>query len=298
MESMIRQTFAKNLKQRLKSIKMSQSELARQAGLTQALISGIVSGRRGPNLKTLSKILSVIPFKFEDLVDAQPEVPTESQQQMEKAVDEFRDSPQADQAPKDPFEFFESPWWLDMNKKLCADGWPVVVVPLNCMLRDAKAAYQKVCLERDAARADADRHATLDYWAERGKEAESERESLKLKVGELEKSLSRNERAVKLVYYVERTRGYPTGPEWIDLMKAMRSELDCEAIERAPAAPTVTEQRCVLDFPQAWAFIRDTRPEDHDPKCSWRQMDGALLCDCSVLRDEYDRRAREMENAT
>lgn len=33
-----------------------------------------------------------------------------------------------------------------------------------------------VTKERDEARADADRHASLDYWAERGREAERERD--------------------------------------------------------------------------------------------------------------------------
>lgn len=46
----------------------------------------------------------------------------------------------------------------------------------------------------------------------------------------------------------------------------------------------------VMDFPQAWAFVRDTKPEAHDPKCSWRTYNGGFLCDCHVLNDEYNRR--------
>lgn len=45
-----------------------------------------------------------------------------------------------------------------------------------------------------------------------------------------------------------------------------------------------------MDFPQAWAFVRDTKPEQHDPKCSWRAYNGGFLCDCHVLNDEYDKR--------
>ena len=45
-----------------------------------------------------------------------------------------------------------------------------------------------------------------------------------------------------------------------------------------------------MDFPTAWAFVRETKPEDHDERCSWRTTNGALLCDCDVLWDEYVRR--------
>jgi hypothetical protein len=45
-----------------------------------------------------------------------------------------------------------------------------------------------------------------------------------------------------------------------------------------------------MDFPAAWAFVRCTKPEQHEPKCSWRAQAGAFLCDCRVLRDERDRR--------
>lgn len=51
---------------------------------------------------------------------------------------------------------------------------------------------------------------------------------------------------------------------------------------------------CVMDFPQAWAYVRERAVErgtdEHDPLCSFRQTDGALLCDCDVLWDEYERR--------
>ena len=54
------------------------------------------------------------------------------------------------------------------------------------------------------------------------------------------------------------------------------------------AAETASEP--VMDFPAAWAFVKATDPADHDPRCSWRTQNGALLCDCDVLWDEYVRR--------
>lgn len=51
---------------------------------------------------------------------------------------------------------------------------------------------------------------------------------------------------------------------------------------------------CVMDFPTAWAFIREQHPDptEHDPRCSWVQAKGGVLCDCHVLMDEYNRRKR------
>lgn len=48
-----------------------------------------------------------------------------------------------------PFEFYQSPWWKDATRQLCADGWVEFVLSLNCMVRDAKDAYDAVCAERD-----------------------------------------------------------------------------------------------------------------------------------------------------
>lgn len=48
----------------------------------------------------------------------------------------------------------------------------------------------------------------------------------------------------------------------------------------------------VMDFPTAWEFVRETDPADHHEQCSWRTQNGALLCDCRILWDEYDRRKR------
>ncbi len=46
----------------------------------------------------------------------------------------------------------------------------------------------------------------------------------------------------------------------------------------------------VMDYPTAWEFVRGTDPADHNERCSWRTQNGALLCDCDVLWDEYVRR--------
>ena len=46
----------------------------------------------------------------------------------------------------------------------------------------------------------------------------------------------------------------------------------------------------IMDFPEAWAFVRKTEFEAHDEACSWQTTGGALLCDCAVLWDEYERR--------
>jgi hypothetical protein len=38
-----------------------------------------------------------------------------------------------------------------------------------------------------------------------------------------------------------------------------------------------------VDFPRAWQIARATPVDNHDPKCSYRVMNGGLLCDCDVL---------------
>lgn len=40
-----------------------------------------------------------------------------------------------------------------------------------------------------------------------------------------------------------------------------------------------------VDFPRAWQIARMALMEDHDPECSFRQTDGAVLCDCHVLTE-------------
>lgn len=38
-----------------------------------------------------------------------------------------------------------------------------------------------------------------------------------------------------------------------------------------------------MDFPRAWEIARATPVEEHNPRCSYVQTDGAVLCDCDVL---------------
>jgi hypothetical protein len=52
----------------------------------------------------------------------------------------------------------------------------------------------------------------------------------------------------------------------------------------------VTGKRAIMDYPQAWEYVRSTDPTTHHERCSWRTENGALLCDCDVLWDEYVRR--------
>ena len=50
----------------------------------------------------------------------------------------------------------------------------------------------------------------------------------------------------------------------------------------------------IMDFPQAWAYVRERAvkhgTDEHDPRCSFVTQNGALLCDCDVLWNEYERR--------
>jgi len=57
-----------------------------------------------------------------------------------------------------------------------------------------------------------------------------------------------------------------------------------------PFRPRPLSVPLIMDFPEAWAFVRATGPMRHDVGCSWRSTEGALLCDCHVLGEEYERR--------
>lgn len=39
-----------------------------------------------------------------------------------------------------------------------------------------------------------------------------------------------------------------------------------------------------MDFPTAWAKARTVAPEYHHNECSFNVTNGALLCDCDVIR--------------
>ena len=47
---------------------------------------------------------------------------------------------------------------------------------------------------------------------------------------------------------------------------------------------------CIMDFPQAWEFVRNTDLSEHDPRCSYVIAKRGLLCDCHTLNNEYERR--------
>lgn len=38
----------------------------------------------------------------------------------------------------------------------------------------------------------------------------------------------------------------------------------------------------ISDFPLAWDAMRRTDPQQHHEKCSYRQTNGAILCDCAA----------------
>jgi hypothetical protein len=52
--------------------------------------------------------------------------------------------------------------------------------------------------------------------------------------------------------------------------------------------------RVIMDFPAAWEYVRERATahglDEHHERCSFRTERGALLCDCDVLWDEYERR--------
>ncbi len=56
--------------------------------------------------------------------------------------------------------------------------------------------------------------------------------------------------------------------------------------------PPEAEMSVIMDYPTAWAFIREQHPDpaEHDPRCSWVQGKGGFLCDCHIINAEYERR--------
>ena len=71
-----------------------------------------------------------------------------------------------------------------------------------------------------------------------------------------------------------------------------RAESWAERIDELWADLKRATDMCIMDFPTAWAYIRDHHPDpaEHDPKCSWVQALGGILCDCHVINAEYERR--------
>jgi hypothetical protein len=52
-----------------------------------------------------------------------------------------------------------------------------------------------------------------------------------------------------------------------------------------------------LDFPRAFELARTMPADAHHPKCSFRQTDGAILCDCQVITDTAEYRCPAMHSA-
>lgn len=49
-----------------------------------------------------------------------------------------------------------------------------------------------------------------------------------------------------------------------------------------------------LDFPRAWQIARENPIEQHDPRCSYAQTTGALLCDCFIINKHPDMLRRKL----
>lgn len=47
----------------------------------------------------------------------------------------------------------------------------------------------------------------------------------------------------------------------------------------------------VMDYPQAWEFVKGPKLTDHDKRCSYRTTRRGILCDCHIINNEYARRA-------
>lgn len=62
------ENFGPTLKGFLSILEISQAELAKRTNITPAAISQIIDGKRDPSLKTICKILNVIPVSFERFV--------------------------------------------------------------------------------------------------------------------------------------------------------------------------------------------------------------------------------------
>ena len=43
-----------------------------------------------------------------------------------------------------------------------------------------------------------------------------------------------------------------------------------------------------MDFPRGWEIARSVIPSKHDPRCSYAQTNGGMLCDCHVLYQHWE----------
>lgn len=60
--------FGKNLGDVLQALDVSPASLSRMTGLAPSCINKILACQRNPSLRTIVKILQVLPIKFERLV--------------------------------------------------------------------------------------------------------------------------------------------------------------------------------------------------------------------------------------
>lgn len=56
----------------LKTLDLTQVEFAERCGLTQSAVSQIVNENRVPSMKSICRILEVLPVKFESLARVDP----------------------------------------------------------------------------------------------------------------------------------------------------------------------------------------------------------------------------------
>lgn len=59
--------FRLNLRRILEDLEITQTDFSARCGLTQANLSQILNGDRQPSIKTICKILNVLPVSFERL---------------------------------------------------------------------------------------------------------------------------------------------------------------------------------------------------------------------------------------
>ena len=83
-----------------------------------------------------------------------------------------------------PKEFFESEWYKDGTKQLCADGWPTFVVPVNIKIRELLEQNQDLAEQIKVNLAGQERELKLMHEVEKLR-AENERLTEALKKSRL-----------------------------------------------------------------------------------------------------------------
>lgn len=74
--------------------------------------------------------------------------------------------PKDPQEPLKPKDFFNSEWFKDGTKKLCSDGWPTFVVPLNIMVNKMLEENQALQSKLEKAEAEIKRlRNALEFYA-------------------------------------------------------------------------------------------------------------------------------------